>query len=244
MRVARPRALIFDLDDTLLDWSGMHLVVSRTAAALAALRPGLDAETLAAANASVWTAYWPEVGSDWTLGVRESRAIQREAWRRSLVACGVDDDELTDRARDTFAREERASHRLFDDARELLRALGTRFPLGLITNGARGSQREKLATVGIAKRFGAIAISAEVGCAKPDPAIFRHALAGLGVAPHEAWHIGDSLANDVGGASVAGIRAIWLNRTAVPRPAGGPEPDVEIRSLDEVEELLAASEAS
>ena len=243
MRVARPRALTFDLDDTLLDGSGMPAAIERTVAALAAMRPGLEATALAVANASVWTTYWPEIGSDWTLGVREGRAVQREAWRRTLAACGHDDDELTDRAREVFEREVRASHRLFDDARELLRALGTEFPLALITNGARDSQRDKLETLGIAAGFGAVAISAEVGCAKPDPAIFRHALAGLGVAPHEAWHIGDSLANDVGGAKAAGIRAIWLNRKATPRPDGAPEPDVEIRSLGEIEELLAASEA-
>ena len=61
----QPRALLFDLDDTLLDWSAMAGVVVRTTELLSAARPGLDPAALAAANMSVWTAYWPEVESDW-----------------------------------------------------------------------------------------------------------------------------------------------------------------------------------
>jgi putative hydrolase of the HAD superfamily len=237
--VTRPRALIFDLDDTLLDWSGMGAAAARTADLIAAMRPGVDGARLAAANAAIWAAYWPEIESDWMLGRRESPAIQREAWRRSLLACGVDDAELTDLAREVFAREERASHRLYDDAVGLLDGLGRTYALALITNGARESQREKLQTVGIAHHFGAVVISAEVGFAKPDRRIFQHALDRLGVSAHEAWHIGDSLANDVAGALAIGVRAIWLNRHGTVRPAAAPEPDVEICGLGELLDQLA-----
>jgi putative hydrolase of the HAD superfamily len=236
--VTRPRALLFDLDDTLLDWSGMGAAVARTAEFVAAARPGLDAAMLAAANAAVWTTFWPEVELDWMLGKRESPWVQREAWRRSLLACGVDDTELTDLAQETFAREDRASHRLYDDARPLLAALGNDYLLAVITNGARDTQREKLQVVGLERAFGAVAISAEVGFAKPDPLIFRYALNGLGVSADAAWHIGDSLPNDVGGAKAAGVRAIWLNRTAMVRSPETPEPDAEIQGLGQLLDLL------
>ena len=40
--------------------------------------------------------------------------------------------------------------------------------------------------------FDAIAVTGELGVAKPDPTIFRHTLDMLGVAPIRVWHIGDS----------------------------------------------------
>jgi putative hydrolase of the HAD superfamily len=164
--------------------------------------------------------------------------VQREAWRRSLLACGIEDDRLTDLATQTFAAEESATHRLYEDARSLLELLAGRYPMAVITNGAGDTQRMKLRAVGIDGRFGAVAISAELGFAKPDPAIFAHALRALGVSAAEAWHIGDSLANDIGGANAAGVRSIWLNRTGITRGTESPEPDAEIRGLDEVVRLL------
>lgn len=53
--------------------------------------------------------------------------------------------------------------------------------------------------------------SAVVGAAKPDPAIFRSALAHAGVAPSAAVHIGDMVSADVVGAHSAGIVPIHLD---------------------------------
>jgi putative hydrolase of the HAD superfamily len=236
--VGLPRALIFDLDDTLLDWSGMAAAVARTAELIAGIRTHVDARQLTAANASVWTTYWPEVESDWMLGVRTSEVVGREAWRRSLAACDIEDDELTEYARETFAREERASHRLYDDARDVIANLGEAYELAIVTNGARDSQRQKLRTVGIEAAFRVVIVSAEVGLAKPDPRIFDLALRQLGVSADAAWHIGDSLANDVAGAKAASLTAVWLNRSGTPRTSTDPEPDEEIRSLDQLLTLL------
>ena len=60
----------------------------------------------------------------------------------------------------------------------------------------------------------AVVTSAEAGAAKPDPAVFRAALAAAGCAPGEAVHIGDSAEHDVAGAEAAGIRAVLLRRDA------------------------------
>lgn len=52
-----------------------------------------------------------------------------------------------------------------------------------------------------------VVTSAEAGAAKPDPAIFRIALARLGVEPADAVHIGDS-EDDEAGARAAGMRFV------------------------------------
>src|SRR5215217_767861 len=66
---------------------------------------------------------------------------------------------------------------------------------------------------------GAVA-SAEVGAAKPDPAIFAHALAVAGADPEEAWHAGDSAEADVGGARAAGLVPVFVARHGEPAPPG------------------------
>jgi putative hydrolase of the HAD superfamily len=75
--------------------------------------------------------------------------------------------------------------------------------------------------------------SADAGAAKPDPTLFRRALAVAGVDGAGAVHVGDSLENDVAGARAAGIRPVLVARD------GATPPGVEaIRSLAELPALL------
>ena len=62
---------------------------------------------------------------------------------------------------------------------------------------------------GLLERFDHWSFSDEVGCFKPDPAIFHHALSGLGgVDPAEAVHIGDLRRTDVAGSQAVGMFAV------------------------------------
>jgi putative hydrolase of the HAD superfamily len=109
-----------------------------------------------------------------------------------------------------------------------------------MTNGASDTQRDALRTLGIEQIFSAVVISAEIGIAKPDPAIFAFAIDQLGVKPEHVWHVGDSLRSDAGGAKAAGLIAVWLNRGRLPRTEYEPLPDHEIRSLRELAGLPSA----
>ena len=66
----------------------------------------------------------------------------------------------------------------------------------------------------------AVVISAELGAAKPDPAIFRAALERLGAAAGDAIHVGDSVEHDVAGARAAGLEAILVVRNGAAAPDG------------------------
>ncbi len=238
--VTPPRALLLDLDETLLDNSPHQDAITGTSQEIAAMQPGLDSAQLAEANARVWEAYWPEVEDKWTLGALDGAAVSLEAWRRTLRMCGCSDESVVQRAAHAHGRLARASYRLFDDAHELLAsASGARTPLALVTNGAPDTQRAKLSMLKVEGWFAAVVISGELGIAKPDPAIFELALDSLEVAKGAVWHVGDSLTADVAGANAAGLTSVWLNRTAVPRANADPEPDIEIRSLSELVPLLA-----
>lgn len=50
-----------------------------------------------------------------------------------------------------------------------------------------------------------------VGIEKPDPAIFHHALAEMGVTPEATLHVGDTGWADVVGARAAGVRPVHLD---------------------------------
>ncbi len=234
------QALFFDLDETLLDGSGNQEAILRTCRKIASAQPGLDAARLLEANNEVWQRYWPEVEDKWTLGVLDGTTVSLEAWRRTLRACGCNDESLARLARETHWKHRRETLRLFDDVQELFTLLQNRLPLALITNGASDTQRENLRVLGIEHQFGAVVISGEVGIAKPDASVFGFALDKLGVEPENVWHVGDNLRTDVAGAKAASLTAVWLNRGGVPWKEGDPKPDYEIRSLTELAALLSA----
>ncbi|BDG36786.1 HAD family hydrolase [Saccharococcus caldoxylosilyticus] len=89
-------------------------------------------------------------------------------------------------------------------------------PLGIITNGESAIQREKIAYAGLRRFFSddAVVISEEVGCEKPDVAIFRCAQRRLPFGKQPVY-IGDSWELDVMGALHAGWRAIYFQQQPV-----------------------------
>jgi putative hydrolase of the HAD superfamily len=82
------------------------------------------------------------------------------------------------------------------------------------------SLHDVLERTGLRPLVDAVVISAELGVAKPDPAIFRAALQRLGVAADGALHVGDSLEHDVAGARAAGLDAVLVARNGAGVPDG------------------------
>jgi putative hydrolase of the HAD superfamily len=113
--------------------------------------------------------------------------------------------------------------RAFPEVPDVLRrarALGIRL---VVVSNWDVSLHAVLEDTGLAPLLDAVVISAELGCAKPDPAIFAHALELAGVAPDDALHVGDSVELDVAGARAAGVAALLIVRAeGVPAPAGAP----------------------
>ena len=119
----------------------------------------------------------------------------------------------------------------FDDARPAIDAAHAHGMTVIVASNWDVSLHHVLARLGLADVLDGIVTSAEVGARKPAPAVFERALALAGARPADAIHIGDSLEEDVMGASRVGIEAVLLSRDARPVP-----PDVRvIRSLGELE---------
>lgn len=255
------RAVLFDLDETLLADGAATQAALRATAALAASHH-LDAETLASAawlraldgwGHSPHQDYFQEFGISageclWGRFIGEDARLrpiarwavnyQLETWERALADLGVRDDVLAATLAERFRTEKRARHSwLFPEARATLDRLRATYSLALITNGAPDIQRDKLARTGLEAYFPVVAVSCEAGVAKPDPAIFAQTLAALEVAPDEAVMVGDNPARDILGANRAGIRAVWIRREGQPLTPGAT-PDATITTLDDLDALL------
>ena len=121
---------------------------------------------------------------------------------------------------------------LYEWARPCLETLSARFTLGAITNGNADVDR-----IGIGHYFAFVVTPAEAGAAKPDPEIFRTALAAAGTEAALAVHVGDDPERDVLGASAVGMRTVWVNATLAPWP-GGRLPDAVVRHVGELDSVL------
>jgi putative hydrolase of the HAD superfamily len=117
-----------------------------------------------------------------------------------------------------------------------LRAAGHRL---VVVSNWDVSLHEMLRTTGLARLVDGAISSAEAGTRKPDPAIFRRALALApgGAARTPALHAGDSLELDVAGARAAGLRAVLVARHGV--ADGVPAGVAVLESLEGLADLAA-----
>jgi putative hydrolase of the HAD superfamily len=88
-----------------------------------------------------------------------------------------------------------------------LRAAGIRL---VVVSNWDHSLHERLSETGLTPLLDGAIASAEVGAAKPEPAIFARALELAGTT--DAWHVGDTPEADLDGARAAGLRGILIDR--------------------------------
>ena len=73
--------------------------------------------------------------------------------------------------------------------------------------------------------------AAEVGAAKPDPAVFHAASERSGIPLDGFLHVGDDPERDVRAAQRLGLSTVWVNRHGRDWPVGTPRADLEIGEL-------------
>ena len=233
------KALLLDLDDTLLDYSSG--VDTCWEAACAAGAPDVPRAALVAALTEARRSFWTDPEHN-----RRERVNMLRAWTRiatqALEQCGGDARRGSAIA-EAFAARRRAIMTLFPDALQLLTtARGLGLPLGLVTNGDAREQRAKIERHDLARFFDVIVIEGEFGAGKPDAAVYRCAMGALGVEPGpEVWMAGDHLEFDVAGPQRLGLRAAWIDRPGLGLPSESDiRPDRIVRDLGELTAALAA----
>lgn len=235
-----PRALLLDLDDTILDDSGSVNESWREACAVHAHRLApFDAPTLldAIRKTSKW--YWDDPDRH-REGRLQLEAARREVVRLALKELGIDDAELAACIGDTYSHRRDAGLTPLPDAIDTVRWLReSGRKLALLTNGAALPQRRKISRFEIADLFDMILVEGELGFGKPDERVYRRALEALGARAEETWMAGDNLEFDVAAPQKLGMSGVWIDV----RGRGVPEhstvkPDHIVRSLAELRRLV------
>ena len=241
-----PKAILFDLDDTLISAynrpdRAWHAIAHEFAVDL---HPHHPTEVAAAINLSA-DIFWADaerhrVGR---LQLLDARATIIADAFATIARAGRTPPGQTLipklAARYNAFRDEQMH--LFDNAHHVVdtfRAKGVR--LALITNGAAAPQRAKVERFDLTHRFHHIQIEGEHGFGKPEERAYRHALATLGVEPSETWMVGDNLEWEVIAPQRLGIHAIWHDVVGEGLPDGSmARPDRVIRALAELLEGIA-----
>lgn len=127
---------------------------------------------------------------------------------------------------------------LMDQAAEVLQALKSKYRLSLITNGRTEIQYGKIDRLGIRNMFEVIVVSEEAGVKKPDPRIFEIAVERLKLRPDECVFVGDHPRNDIEGAGKMGMQTVWIKVNQPWMPELTIKPHYEIERLPELLALL------
>jgi putative hydrolase of the HAD superfamily len=129
--------------------------------------------------------------------------------------------------------------RLAEEATHLLDGLHrVGLPFGIVTNGSP-TQLQKIHALGLDLRTSCIFVSELVGCRKPEAAIFQAAADCLGVAPESILFVGDNPEADIWGAHGVGMMTAWLHRSRT-WPSALPSScvDLTIGSLADLADVL------
>jgi putative hydrolase of the HAD superfamily len=226
------QAVLFDWGGTLAQWEWDDaLLDAGHAAGLRAL--GRDADPRMTARFR--EAYLPLVEQS------DYPTLVRELLREHGIDAGDDD------LRRFLAAEHEAwqpAHALASTTHALLDTLRDRgLRLGLVSNAFDPPEllRADLERLGVAERLDAAVFSSEVGHRKPEPEIFRRALAALGVEPEVALFVGDTLATDIAGAAAVGMhtcQALWFTADE------SPEIEPEFRAFTQMDVVTAVNRVS
>lgn len=231
-----PRAILFDLDDTILMDSNNVEDCWRRACDRCIPQPqAFQPEALLRAIYEYRAWFWSDPERH-LKGRLDLEAARRDIVAGALLQLGIDHPALADDIAQAYAELRDESIEPFPDAFATLRFLreqGVR--LALITNGSARLQRRKIEKYNLASFFESILVEGEFGVGKPDERIYLHALTQLETLPAKAWMVGDNLEWEVAAPQRLGMFAIWHDVTGTGLPASSKVcPDRIIRALSEL----------
>jgi len=210
----RIRAVVFDMDDTIIDWHGAEALAFRDTAEGHLVAQGVSLQ---------------EATSAYELVVQENYKAFRETGRwwfvqdRLRLLCerlGLEDH--AEVLAVSFLEHSRRHLRWLPGGEEALQAARRGRRTALLTNGFSRVQRPKVEKFGLAERLDFIGVSEELGHWKPDRRAFEAVLGQVGVAPRDALMVGDSIVFDLEPARSLGMQTVWVSRT------GGTDPSADL----------------
>jgi 2-haloacid dehalogenase len=221
--------LLFDVDDTLLDFK---LAEKKALAAVMAAENIPFTKDIEMAykiiNQGLWRSF--EEGKISKETISESRfGLLFDLFNKE-----VDSKKLGEAYRHYLSQ----GHDLLGNSREILERLAPKYNLYVVTNGVAQTQYQRLKDSNLMSYFKDIFVSEEVGYQKPMKEYFDHVFQRIPNFDREkTMIIGDSLHSDIKGGQMAQIQTVWLNPNEETAEAT-IQPDYTIRQLDEIFTIL------
>ena len=223
------RYVLFDVDDTLLDFGKAEAAAIRKTFERIGI-PVTDEliRRYSEINAQQWSRF--EKGEI----TREKLLTERFDILFSELGINVP----SEMAQASYEHLLGIGHYFVDGAEELLEALKDKYELYIVSNGNASVQDRRLKSAGIIPYFKDIFISERVGFNKPSAEFFEACFERIpGFEKDKAVIVGDRLSSDILGGINAGVKTCWFN------PRGdAPDPDIpadyEIKHLSELPALL------
>lgn len=230
-----PRAILFDLDDTILSFGeSAEEVWGALSQRYAPRIDGLEADSLPRTIRDYAKWYWSDPQRH-----RKGRLhpdVTLHIVTGALRSIGAEAPMVAHEMAETYSTRRERSATPSPGAVDTLRHLrGEGVRLALVTNGNADRQRRKVETHGLGPLFDYVLIEGEFGLGKPDERVYRYALSRTGTPPGETRMVGDNLEWEVVAPQRLGMAGIWVDAAG----AGLPEssevtPDRIIRSMPEL----------
>ncbi|MGW0993042.1 HAD family hydrolase [Streptomyces sp. NPDC002520] len=201
------RAVVWDVDDTLFDY---------TTADREGMRAHLAAEGLLGeyGDPERALARWREI-TDRQWARYAAGEATFEGQRRDRVRVFLDTP-LSDAEADAWFQRYIGHYEtawsLFPDVLPVLDDLAAGHRHAVLSNSSVTVQEHKLRILGLRDRFEAVLCAAELGVSKPEAGAFLAACDALGLPPHQVAYVGDHPEIDGRGAAGAGLLSVWIDR--------------------------------
>jgi len=208
------RAIIFDLDGTLLDSFAVHFDAYVTMFAKFGIAMDEDL-------------FWQIYSPNW-FAVYETMGLAEKDWP------------LADKI--WVAEVAKRDPQLFPGVMDMLKQLQDSYFLALVTSGSKNRVVKDLERTGLAPYFAVLVTGDDISRPKPDPEGLIMALDGLGLRANEAIYVGDTH-EDRQAAEAAGMRFIGIENRILKPDRHSPFETVEA-AADLIHYLPASSRPS
>ncbi|WP_150540171.1 pyrimidine 5'-nucleotidase [Actinobacillus vicugnae] len=210
--------ILFDADETLFSFNsydGLKTMLARYQIDFSLA----DYEQFQAINKPLWVAYQ---NNEIT-----AQDIQTRRFAKLSAQTGVEPLQLNQELMAEMA----LISKPLDGVMSMLEQLYGKVKMGIITNGFTELQQQRLINTHTQHFFEFVAVSEQIGAAKPDRQVFEYAFA-LMDEPDKTkiLMVGDTLASDILGGNNAGIDTCWFNHV-------GAKNETTIRSRYEISDI-------
>ncbi|WP_141604039.1 YjjG family noncanonical pyrimidine nucleotidase [Terrilactibacillus laevilacticus] len=223
------RTLLFDVDDTLLDFQAAEVFALRSLFEEQNIPLTLDIEArYKQINQGLWRSFEEgKIDRDEIANTRFSLLFKEYDQEVDGFSFGM-----------KYRSYLKEGHQLISGAIELIEDLKNKYDLYIVTNGVAETQDKRLRDSGLFPLFKDIFVSEDTGFQKPMKEFFDYVFARIpDISLEETLIIGDSLTSDIKGGELAGIDTCWFNPEMTPNNTE-ITPTYQIQKLEELYDIL------